>query len=469
MSLNSNEQYLLELINRARLDPAAEAERQGLDLNAGLKAGTIGTDARQALAPNAMLEDAAEGHSVWMLENDSFSHGGQNGSNGGDRMRAEGYDFTGHWSWRENLAWRGVTGTSIDVGAAILAHHEGLFGSETHRVNTFAPQLREIGIAQVTGQFTHDGIDYAASMMTQNFAVAGTDGFVTGVAYDDRDGNRFYSIGEGVKGVAIHSGAASASTTAAGGYALAVTPGSATDVTVMVDDAVLAELAIDTSHGNVKLDVVTDGDGDTVLLLSGSATVMSGLSEVRLLGVADLDLTGSETGDFLIGNSGQNQLTGGEGRDRLSGEDGDDILTGGVGRDRLSGGVGDDTLYGGGGMDVLYGGKGHDTLYGGAHDDRLVGNNGNDLLFGGDGDDFLMGGAGADTFGFSAGLDRIADFEVGIDRLLIAAGLADDVQDVIDRARVVDGDTIIDFDQGNMLIVEGLTDVTVLADNLEFM
>jgi len=36
MTVSAAEQYLLEMINRARLDPQAEAERYGLSLNAGL-------------------------------------------------------------------------------------------------------------------------------------------------------------------------------------------------------------------------------------------------------------------------------------------------------------------------------------------------------------------------------------------------------------------------------------------------
>lgn len=39
--LNPYEQYLLELINRARADPGAEAARLGISLNQGLSPGTI--------------------------------------------------------------------------------------------------------------------------------------------------------------------------------------------------------------------------------------------------------------------------------------------------------------------------------------------------------------------------------------------------------------------------------------------
>jgi hypothetical protein len=47
--LTAAEQLQLELINRARLDPVAEAARLGIDLNEGLAAGTISAAAKQPL------------------------------------------------------------------------------------------------------------------------------------------------------------------------------------------------------------------------------------------------------------------------------------------------------------------------------------------------------------------------------------------------------------------------------------
>ena len=58
-----SEQYLLELVNRARLDPAGEAALFGIDLNEGLAAGTLGTEPRQPLALNPQLLASARGHS----------------------------------------------------------------------------------------------------------------------------------------------------------------------------------------------------------------------------------------------------------------------------------------------------------------------------------------------------------------------------------------------------------------------
>lgn len=90
MALTAAEQYLLELINRARLDPAAEARRLGLNLNDNLAPGSIDASAKQVLAPNALLETAATAHSKWMLAADVFSHNGSNGSTPASRVTATG-------------------------------------------------------------------------------------------------------------------------------------------------------------------------------------------------------------------------------------------------------------------------------------------------------------------------------------------------------------------------------------------
>src|SRR4051812_41214133 len=62
------EQYVIELINRARANPAAEAKRLGIDLNEGLASGTISSAPRQPVAVNPYLTDAARDHSQWMID-----------------------------------------------------------------------------------------------------------------------------------------------------------------------------------------------------------------------------------------------------------------------------------------------------------------------------------------------------------------------------------------------------------------
>lgn len=83
-----------------------------------------------------------------------------------------------------------------------------------------------------------------------------------------------------------------------------------------------------------------------------------------------------------------------------------------------TGGIGNDVLIGTAGNDALFGGPGRDTLSGGA---------GDDVIDGGSGRDLLLGGPGRDSFVFHSALDfgdRIDDFQLGIDKLVVADLLA---------------------------------------------
>lgn len=120
--------------------------------------------------------------------------------------------------------------------------------------------------------------------------------------------------------------------------------------------------------------------------------------------------------------------TANNGKSTLVGGVGDDLLTGNNGADTLTGGAGADQLYGASGSDFLDGGAGFDFLSGGAGDDTLIGGAGADILFGGKGNDLMTGGTEADIFYFensgkSTGADTITDFQVGVDRLFLEAGL----------------------------------------------
>ena len=499
MPLTSAEQYLLELINRGRLDPLAEAERHDIDINAGLDAGQIGSDPLQVLAHNDTLAEASEAHSIWMLGVNTFAHAGAGGSSAGERMTHAGYEFEGNWQWAENLAWSGTTDI-IDLDRAVSHHHQGLFLSAGHRANTFATDVREIGIAQVEGGYTLDGVHYNSSMLTENFALSGTDVFVTGVAYTDSDDDDFYSIGEGQSGVTISVGQAQDTTANAGGYAVQIAPQDAA-VTVSTNAGQIAIVQMDLTGGNGKLDVVTDTSGDMSLHVSVDTTLISGINDATLLGRGDLGLRGNGVGNALTGNAGDNVLTGLGGRDVLDGAAGDDVLGGGRGRDRLLGGDGDDVLRGGGARDVLrgqtgddnlnggrgndrlFGGDGDDALNGGSGRDRLNGQDGNDnmhagrgrdVLHGGDGDDVinggggndrLVGGHGADTFVFTDGHDDIRDYDAFADNIEISAQLLGD-NTLADLMRVDGNDIVISFADGHSLTVDDYTDTAQLLENI---
>lgn len=343
MTLTASEQYLLELMNRARLDPAAEAARMGIDLNQGLAAGTLAVTARQVLAPNAMLEAAATGHSLWELSADLVSQTGAGGSQPRGRLVAEGYTPI---NYAENLALIGL-GTGQTLQSALEDMNRTLFLSAANRSVLFNGALREIGIGAEAGIYTQGGQNYNAEALTMDFATAGPAHFLTGVAYSDTDRNAFYSIGEGTANVSFKAEGLTTATAAAGGYALSLGNSANTAVTGRVG-ALSFSLAVDMS-ANVKLDVVNG----TSFATSGNVVLGTGINNVVLLGVGNLNATGNVSGNILTGNEGINTLAGLQGQDKLFGFGGNDKLDGGFGNDQLIGGKAADLLTGGAGADMF--------------------------------------------------------------------------------------------------------------------
>ncbi len=172
-------------------------------------------------------------------------------------------------------------------------------------------------------------------------------------------------------------------------------------------------------------------------------------------------INGRNTGDTLFGSNQSDLIFAGDGNDTVYGADGNDTLLGRDGDDRLEGGNGADTLLGGRGDDTLLGGNGHDMLDGGNGADRLEGGYGNDIM---------VGRGGADTFVFNGGADAIADFEQGIDQIVLDQSLwtgltsAEDVLFVY--GEFSDGRATINLEDGNSLIIEGVTDPSTFADDI---
>ena len=428
MPITAEEQYAIELINRARLDPAAEAARQKIALNSGLAAGTISDAVKQVLAPHNALDASAEGHAAWMLLKGVFSHTGANGSTPGDRMAAAGYSFTGSWGWGENIALRTVSGMSLQK--VIEAQLNDLYASPTHRANLFGTDHREIGLAQVVGSYLNYG---QSSALVENFAHRATVAYVTGVIYQDRNADDFYSIGEGVAGTALSlAGGARGTTAAAGGYALTAQAGAKVTLTIGTQ----ASLIVDLADGNVKVDLVSGNE----LHVSGDVDLLSGVGTVVALGGGNLAISGHGGANRLVGNSGANQI---------SGESGRDLLLGGAGADLLQGGNGTDTLRGE---------AGNDRLIGGEHADRLE------------------GGAGADKFVFTrlSERDTVVDFDkaegdrLQLDNVLWTGTLTTN-QVVARHTTLTDAGVEFDFGSGDVLVLAGVQSLTGLAGVIDLI
>lgn len=233
------------------------------------------------------------------------------------------------------------------------------------------------------------------------------------------------------------------------------------------DDLINAGKGHDTLSGGAGSDSLAGGlDDDLLMGGDGRDFLFGGSEHDTVLGDAGDDileggngndsLGGAQGDDIMRGQSGRDTLFGGAGNDRMSGGDNADYLSGGSGNDRIYSSEGDDLLRGGGGRDTLWAGTGHDRLNGGGWSDRLHGQRGDDTLTGGQGEDtlhggrgddwlrggqdrdFAWGGTGKDTFAYADDdlldwdnlsgdteararqLDRIEDFEIGEDQVLLS-------------------------------------------------
>jgi len=261
----AQEVLVVELVNRARANPEAEAARYDIGLNDGITGATITAAAKQPLAHNLLLIDSARKHSQWMLDTDIFSHTGINNSEPTDRMLAAGYSFTGSWMSGENIALGTTSRSTINLTSYALAHHEGLFKSPEHRLNILEANFRELGVGQKEGFYIYEGTNYLSSMLTQNFARAGSSYFLTGVVYSDNNNNDFYDVGEGLSGISISVNGKSYPAYNTGAYTIPVTNGTY-NITVTGD--LLGSAAYHTvqiNNANTKLDVIKSGSAIDVV------------------------------------------------------------------------------------------------------------------------------------------------------------------------------------------------------------
>ncbi|WP_439613383.1 beta strand repeat-containing protein, partial [Reyranella sp.] len=221
---------------------------------------------------------------------------------------------------------------------------------------------------------------------------------------------------------------------------------------------------------------VVDHAGDAVIEAAGEgidkviSTVTHALSaeveNLALQGSADLDGTGNDLDNVLLGNAGANVLSGGTGNDTLNGRAGADTLIGGEGNDTYVVDQTDDVVLesAGEGIDsvvssVTYAlaaqvewltliGAGNVAGTGNGLDNMMVGNIGDNLLDGGVGNDALIGGLGADTLTGGEGDDHLQG-EAGADLLIGGAGddlyVVEDADDTVIESAGEGTDTVVSW------------------------
>ena len=109
-----------------------------------------------------------------------------------------------------------LDGLLVDAGISPPGHRIHLLG-----IDPFFADSREIGVGHAYSSSSTYKDYWAIHTAYQNT----TDEFVTGVVYNDSNGNGRYDLNEGLAGVTVSDGVTSTSTNAQGGWSLPVTDG----------------------------------------------------------------------------------------------------------------------------------------------------------------------------------------------------------------------------------------------------
>jgi hypothetical protein len=264
-----HEQQYLEYLNRARADALAEARRLRDETDTDVDGAydffdidrqdiveqfewyvDIGAIDRfaQPLSFQADLLRAAQLHSQDQFQNQFQGHFSssnppapfQPGDSLGDRLAAVGYSGGAGenvFSHAESVA-HGHAGFDVDWGDLNNPGAEfynpdfddqGMQNPAGHRRNMHNGDFSEVGIGVVNG--TNGSV--GPQIVTQDLGSPGDVLYVTGVVYEDLNGNSFYDIGEGRSGVRIDvEGAAFyAVSSTSGGYSVPVNEDGTYDVT----------------------------------------------------------------------------------------------------------------------------------------------------------------------------------------------------------------------------------------------
>jgi hypothetical protein len=321
----NEEQYYLELINRARANPTAEGLRLATttDSNVLSAYSSFGVNlvlmqAQFVLLPpapplsmNATLTTAARAHSQDMLQNNYQGHSGPDGSL---TTRLQNYTAGANgWSIGENVyaysksVWYGHAGFEVDWGGSVASG--GMQSPPGHRQNIHSTTFREVGIGVVLGSNGGSG-GVGPQLVTQDFGmVGGLPPFVTGVVYRDLNGDGFYEPGEGVGGVTVTVSNTNsyAVTTSSGGYSVPVAGSGSYTVTFSGGSVPTNQQSVSVSNGqNVKSDYVVTGSATPTPTPPPGPTRLANISTRAVVGtganvlIGGFIITGTESKKVIV-------------------------------------------------------------------------------------------------------------------------------------------------------------------------
>lgn len=330
----AEQQYMLELINRARANGGAEAARLGLA--GGLQEGPPMVNGQvwtiqnsvQPLSWSPLLGSCAQSRAKFLNDNDQIFSGQDphtfGGTNPSSRIAATGYSmapytgptnnggFPGPENVSEALSFGSGPYTGARLTAQVLDDHNSLFvdngmfgGNSTpgrgHRNTLMLAFWREIGIGINAGTDFGQNTTWDSIYVVQNFGTqTGSTPFITGVVYQDTNGNGFYDPGEGIGGIRVDVPGSNffAITSSSGGYSVPV-PGNGNFTATFSGGAINTSKPVTVSNGlNAKLDLVAPISAAPVLLANVSTRLPVAADPNAL--IAGFILTGTQPKKVII-------------------------------------------------------------------------------------------------------------------------------------------------------------------------
>ena len=299
---------MLELINRARANADAEAARLGIGNrqegppHINNEPWTI-QNTTQPLSWNPQLQSAAQNHANTLEQADHFFTGTSPHNFGGttpsQRIAASGYQsayptqyngatttsgfFPGEENVAEEIGQGGGPYSGTRFTQAVVRAHDGLFidkdvNGRGHRNTTTLAFWREVGVGITAGTDNFNGQTFDSIYVVQNFGRETNNlPFITGVVFNDANGNNFYDPGEGIGGVRVDVAGANffAVSSASGGYSVPV-PGDGTyTVTFSGNSVSTAQRSATISNlQNAKLDYIATVGSAPAAVLANISTRM---------------------------------------------------------------------------------------------------------------------------------------------------------------------------------------------------
>lgn len=325
---SNQEQYLLELVNRFRMNPVDEYD---LLVNSGdvdvtsalnffnvdrllLQSQLSALIAAQPLAWSNQLGNSAAVHNQLMVDFDQQSHNLPGELGLLDRVNAPG--GISYTDAAENIfafsfsPFYAHAGFVVDWGATST----GIQDPPGHRNSLIDNLYTEAGFSIVEESDPSTAV--GPQVVTQHLATqnTGTDEWLLGVVYRDMDDNDFYSIGEGLGGLTVNvSGdgfSTSVQTGFAGGYQALVPQQSTYNVEFFQGNTLLEAYSVSVGTENVKQDLqLTVGVVPTV---GKGKLVGIQFDDKNYDGIQDIGEAGLAGRTIFLDGNGNRQLDSGE-------------------------------------------------------------------------------------------------------------------------------------------------------------